>query len=97
MKEPPKSAQEAVRQLLSELSDTDKLAIKNTSEEEPDRFHLALGNYYLGLNLGNILIIACKDQGYFRKCPWDWVLPNKMQSQVGKLSRNRTLPLLWPE
>ena len=38
----------------------------------------AKGTYYLGLNLGNILIIACKDQGYFRKCPWDWVLPNKM-------------------
>jgi len=53
--------------------------------------------YYLGLNLGNILIIACKDQGYFQKGPWDCVLPNKMQSQVGKLSRNRTLPLLWPE
>ena len=40
---------------------------------------------------------TCTARGYFQKCPWDCVLPNKIQSQVGKLSRNRTLPLLWPE
>ncbi len=45
MREHPRSVQEAVKQLLLELSDTDKLAIKNTSEEELDKFHLTLGSY----------------------------------------------------
>ena len=45
MREHPRSVQEAVKQLLSELSDTDKLAIKNTSEDELDKFHLTLGSY----------------------------------------------------
>ena len=53
--------------------------------------------YYLGMNLGNILIIEYTDHGYFQKCPWDCVLPNKIQSQEGKLSPNRMLLLLWPE
>jgi len=53
--------------------------------------------YYLGMNLGNILIIGYTDQGYCQKSPWDCVLPNKIQSQEGKLSENRMLPLLWPE
>ena len=45
MKEYPKTIQGAVRQLLLELPDWDKLAIKNTSFEGLDKFHLALGNY----------------------------------------------------
>jgi hypothetical protein len=45
LKEHPKSVPEAVKQLLLELLDTDKLAIKNTPEEELDKFHLTLGNY----------------------------------------------------
>jgi hypothetical protein len=43
--------------------------------------------YYLGMNLGNILIIGYTDQGYCQKCPWDRVLPNKINSQEGSYPR----------
>ena len=45
MREYPKSVGEAVKRLLLELSDRDKLALKNTSEEDLAMFHLSLGNY----------------------------------------------------
>jgi hypothetical protein len=45
MKEYPKSVQDAVERLLSELSDTDKLAIQNSSKENLAMFHHGLGNY----------------------------------------------------
>jgi hypothetical protein len=53
--------------------------------------------YYLGLNLSNILIIGHTDQGYFQNVFGIVLFPNKIRSEVGKLSRNRMLPLLWPE
>ena len=45
MKEFPKSVPEAVKRLFLELSDRDKFALKNTSEEDLAMFHLSLGNY----------------------------------------------------
>jgi len=45
MEEFPKSVREAVERLLLELSDRDKLALKNTSEEDFAMFHLSLGDY----------------------------------------------------
>ena len=45
MREYPKSIQEAIERLLLELSDRDKLVIKNTSEEDLSMFHLTWGNY----------------------------------------------------
>ena len=45
MKDQPKTVKEAVKRLLSELSDRDKLAIQKSSEENLVVFHLGLGNY----------------------------------------------------
>ncbi len=45
MREYPKTVKEAVKRLLSELSDRDKLAIRNSLEENLIMFHLGLGNY----------------------------------------------------
>ena len=44
-KEYPRTVQEAVKRLLLELSDWDKLAIRNTSEEDLAMLHMTLGNY----------------------------------------------------
>jgi hypothetical protein len=41
----PKSVGEAVKRLLLEFSDRDKLAFKNSSEADLVLFHLSLGNY----------------------------------------------------
>ena len=56
MKEQPKTLEEAVKRLLSELSDRDKLAIQNSSEENLAMLHFIFGNYVrneFGLWTGN--------------------------------------------
>lgn len=45
MREYPKTVHEAIKRLALELSDKDKLAIQNSSEEDLVMFHLGLGNY----------------------------------------------------
>ena len=41
----PKSIEEAVQLLLTELSEKDQEAIRNMAEEEVSSLHLSLGNY----------------------------------------------------
>jgi len=45
MKGYPKSVREAVKRLLLELSDRDKLVIQNTLEEDLSLFHFTWANY----------------------------------------------------
>jgi hypothetical protein len=45
IKEYPRTVQEAVKRLLLELPDWDKLGIKNTSEKDLATLHMTLGNY----------------------------------------------------
>ena len=45
MRDYPKSVKEAVKRLLLELPENDKLVIKNTPEEDLSLFHFTWANY----------------------------------------------------
>ena len=62
----PKSIDEAIELLLSELPERDKEAIRNIAEEQLSSLHLSLGNYIrnefgLWWNNEELLKVCCPD------------------------------------